>query len=77
MQNLPFVVFGVLAISAGFLALFLPETLFSPMPQTVDQVESWTEDYGLPCRKRLGQAEEIRIEEKGKDNPSYAQDTRM
>ncbi|KAK3699884.1 hypothetical protein QZH41_016552 [Actinostola sp. cb2023] len=63
MQNLPFVVFGVMAFTAGFVALFLPETLFSPMPQTVDQVESWDEDYGLPCRKRTTKAEEVVMEQ--------------
>ncbi|KAK3747306.1 hypothetical protein QZH41_016938, partial [Actinostola sp. cb2023] len=52
MQNLPLVVFGIVGVTAGLTALLLPETLFSPMPQTVDQVESWTEDYGVPCRRK-------------------------
>ena len=50
-----------MAFSAGLLAAFLPETLFSPMPQTVDQVESWDEDYGLPCRRKK-EAEEVVME---------------
>ena len=69
-QNLAFVVLGAMAFSAGFLALFLPETLFSPMPQTGDQVESWTEDFGLPCRTRNKPPEEVAMKE-GKDNQRF------
>jgi hypothetical protein len=43
------VIFGVLGIAAGIIALWLPETLFSPMPQTVEQAEEWPEDYKLYC----------------------------
>ncbi|XP_031558195.1 organic cation transporter protein-like [Actinia tenebrosa] len=52
MQNLPLVIFGVMAFIAGTTALLLPETLFSSMPQTVQQVESWDEDYSVPWRRR-------------------------
>ena len=46
------VIFGVLAFCSGVMALWLPETLFSPMPQTVEQVEAWPEDYQNYCCKR-------------------------
>ncbi|EDO39860.1 predicted protein, partial [Nematostella vectensis] len=40
-KNFPLVIFGVLAVAAGILALWLPETLFSQMSQTVEQAEAW------------------------------------
>lgn len=52
MQNLPLIVLGFFGFTAGFMSLLLPETLFSPMPQTVSQVEEWDEDYSLPCRRQ-------------------------
>lgn len=51
-KTVPQLIFGVLAIMAGVMALWLPETLFSPMPQTVEQAEAWKEDYGFFCCKR-------------------------
>ena len=53
-KTLPLVIFGVLGITAGILSLWLPETLFSPMPQTVEQAEAWDEDYKIYCCKRPG-----------------------
>lgn len=35
---LPLLVFGVLAVVAGLLALMLPETNGRPLPQTIDDV---------------------------------------
>ena len=53
-KTLPLVIFGVLGVAAGIVALWLPETLFSPMPQTVEQAEAWGEDYKIYCCKRSG-----------------------
>lgn len=53
-KTLPLVIFGVLGVTAGILSLWLPETLFSPMPQTVEQAEAWDEDYKIYCCKRPG-----------------------
>ena len=53
-KTLPLVIFGVLGVIAGIVALWLPETLFSPMPQTVEQAEAWAEDYKIYCCKRSG-----------------------
>lgn len=53
-KTLPLVIFGVLGVAAGIVALWLPETLFSPMPQTVEQAEAWDEDYKIYCCKRPG-----------------------
>jgi len=51
MLNLPLIVLGIIGFTAGFMSLLLPETLYSPMPQTVRQVEEWYEDYSPPCRR--------------------------
>ena len=51
-----------MTLIAGITALFLPETLCSPMPQTVEQVEAWHEDYGVPCRRKEALTEAIDIE---------------
>lgn len=53
-RTLPLVIFGVLGVTAGIVGLWLPETLFSPMPQTVEQAEAWAEDYKLYCCKKPG-----------------------
>ena len=39
---LPGVLFGALAIGGGLLALFLPETLNRPLPQTIEDIENWS-----------------------------------
>ncbi|KAJ7333880.1 hypothetical protein OS493_015973 [Desmophyllum pertusum] len=51
-KTLPLVIFGVVGIIAGIMALWLPETRYSPMPQTVEQAEAWPEDYTIYCCKR-------------------------
>ncbi|XP_068750437.1 organic cation transporter protein-like [Montipora capricornis] len=48
-KRVPLVIFGVMGLIAGVLALWLPETLYSPMPQTVEQAETWEEDYKIYC----------------------------
>lgn len=53
-KTLPLVIFGVLGVTAGIVSLWLPETLFSPMPQTVEQAEAWDDDYKIYCCKRPG-----------------------
>ncbi|PFX17295.1 Solute carrier family 22 member 21 [Stylophora pistillata] len=47
--TLPMVVFGSLAVAAGLLALFLPETLRSNMAQTVEEINKNKEFYGMVC----------------------------
>lgn len=51
-KTLPLVIFGVFGIVAGIMALWLPETRYSPMAQTVEQAEAWKEDYKIYCCKR-------------------------
>ncbi|XP_039627041.1 solute carrier family 22 member 15 isoform X2 [Polypterus senegalus] len=41
-DTMPFIVFGLAGISAGFLDLFLPETLNKPITETVSEVEPLT-----------------------------------
>ncbi|KAJ7388480.1 hypothetical protein OS493_037390 [Desmophyllum pertusum] len=49
---------------AGILMYWIPETLFSPMHQTIEEAEGAKDDYGIPCcgktltRRRKGVAEE-------------------
>ncbi len=45
-------VFGVLSIIGGFLALPLPETRQKPLPETIEDVENY-EDF---CRRVIGHA---------------------
>lgn len=39
-QELPMIFFGILGISGGILAFFLPETLRQPLPDTIEQSEA-------------------------------------
>ena len=68
MKTFPLLVFGVLGLVAGIMAFWLPETLTSHMPQTVEQTEAWDEDYNIYCcRKPVIQAsrrQEVETEEK-------------
>ena len=45
----PVVIFGVVALVAGILMYWIPETLFSPMHQTIEEAEAAEDDYGIPC----------------------------
>lgn len=42
---IPNVIFGSIALLGGSAALFLPETLNRPLPETVEDVENWS----VPC----------------------------
>ena len=42
---LPFIIFGVNAIIAGILALLLPETLGTSLPQTLEEGEAFTSKF--------------------------------
>ena len=44
---IPTVVFTIVALVTGFMALILPETLNRPLPETIDEIESWTRS-GIP-----------------------------
>lgn len=57
-KTLPLVIFGVFGIIAGVMALWLPETRYSPMAQTVEQAEAWKEDYRIFCCQRQSTAKE-------------------
>ena len=51
-KTFPLLIFGVLGVAAGVMAFWLPETLTSQMPQTVEQAEAWDEDYTIYCCKK-------------------------
>lgn len=48
-STLPMVIFGSLTVAAGFMSLLLPETLFCPTFQTVEEVNKDKEFYGIAC----------------------------
>lgn len=52
MKTFPLLIFGVMAVAAGVMAFWLPETLTSQMPQTVESAETWEEDYNIYCCKK-------------------------
>jgi len=45
----PVVIFAVVATLAGILMYWIPETVFSPMHQTIEETEAAEDDYGIPC----------------------------
>ena len=51
-KTFPLLIFGVLGVAAGIMAFWLPETVTSQMPQTVEQAEAWDEDYKIYCCQR-------------------------
>ncbi|CAH3139934.1 unnamed protein product [Pocillopora meandrina] len=60
----PVVIFGVVATLAGILMYWIPETLYSPMHQTIEEAEAAEDDYGIPyCGKRI----ELRRRKKAND----------
>ena len=50
----PVVIFALVAVLAGILMYWIPETLFAPMHQTIEETEAAKSYYGIPwCgRKR-------------------------
>ena len=51
----PVVIFAGVATLAGILMYWIPETLFAPMHQTIEEAEAAEDDYGIPrCGKRRG-----------------------
>lgn len=57
---LPVVIFAVVALLAGILIYWVPETLFAPMHQTIEEAEAAEDDYGIPCcgKRRRNQNDE-------------------
>jgi len=51
-RQLPLVIFGVLSIVGGLLALPLPQTRHRPLPKTVDDVEHYDEFCRRQSRHR-------------------------
>ena len=58
---LPVVIFAVVATLAGILMYWIPETLFAPMHQTIEEAEEAEDYYGIPCcgKRRGGQRKEV------------------
>jgi len=51
-RQLPLVIFGILSVVGGFMALPLPETRHRPLPETIEDVE----DYDAFCNSRKRQS---------------------
>ncbi|KAK3727960.1 hypothetical protein QZH41_015908 [Actinostola sp. cb2023] len=52
--ELPAAIFGVFALIAGIVMYWIPETLFAPMHQTIEEAEAAEDDYSIPfCGKPL------------------------
>lgn len=51
-KTFPLLIFGALSVAAGVMAFWLPETVTSEMPQTVEQAEAWEEDYKIYCCRK-------------------------
>ena len=49
---IPSVVFTVVTLVTGLMALLLPETLNRPLPETIEEIESWTRSL-VPRGPRL------------------------
>jgi MFS family permease len=64
-NRLPSVIFGVIAVISGLLALVLPETLNRPMPQTLEDGEKFGQGdtaFNVCCRKRsMGHAYDVAL----------------
>jgi hypothetical protein len=69
---LPGVIFGALSVMVGLLALMLPETMGRPLPQSVEEMESWD--------NKRGRAKSFDIHANMKKRPSQnieAEDTKV
>jgi len=52
----PVVIFSVVSTLAGILMYWVPETLFSPMHQTIEETEAAEDYYGIPCCGKKSQS---------------------
>lgn len=59
----PVTIFAAVALLAGILMYWIPETLFAPMHQTIEEAEAAEDDYGIPCWGKRRITENV----KGKD----------
>ncbi|XP_054998166.1 organic anion transporter 3 isoform X2 [Sorex araneus] len=48
---IPNIIFGTVALVGGSAAIFLPETLNRPLPETIDDVENWSLQAKEPMRE--------------------------
>ncbi|XP_046583399.1 organic cation transporter protein-like [Haliotis rubra] len=67
---LPLIVFGVLALTAGILALWLPETRRRTLPETIEDAKDFAKNTG----KRFYQLDHSYDTTVQRDNPTFDQD---
>ena len=66
-KQLPLLVFGILSVVGGFVALPLPETRQNPLPETVEDVENYHE---FCMKAKMRQAEKKNGVELNSLNPT-------
>lgn len=66
----PVSMFGILALVAGVLMYWLPETLHAPMHQTIEAAEAAKDDYSIPCCKKPLQSHEVELKQNANDTLS-------
>ena len=71
-SELPVIVFGTMALSAGLLALMLPETLNKNLPDTIEQAENITDqaEYSKEDGQELQEIENI-LRTEGQQNEVF------
>ncbi|XP_048582506.1 organic cation transporter protein isoform X2 [Nematostella vectensis] len=47
--TVPVIIFGGVAVVASVTSLWIPETHYAPMPQTIEEAENREDFYGIPC----------------------------
>lgn len=47
---IPSAIFGTVTLLGGSVAYFLPETLNQPLPETIEDIETWS----VPCLRSQG-----------------------
>jgi len=66
-------IFAAVATIAGLLMYWIPETVFAPMHQTIEEAEAATDDYLLPCclkrtrQEVAGENEVVQMDDTTKD----------
>ena len=67
---LPLVLVGALVLLSGLMAIYLPETLNRPLPETVEEVEGFTRKLMRPQDIDTDATRELAVEEGGYSEPT-------
>ena len=50
--TLPVTIFGIFALIASIVTLWLPETIYANMHQTIEEAEAAEDDFKAPCLRK-------------------------